>query len=228
MTRAAKAVTTTVPIVMAASGDPVATGLVQSLARPGGNLTGLTANVGPEIGAKRLELFKEALPRLTRVAFLGSKEDRDWESPGGKSVRTAPQALGITLVQTEFTPHQFTDAFALINRTRPDALFVAASGAAFADQGLIADFATRARLPSSFFFREAVELGGLMSYGMNTRDVFRRAATYVDRILKGANPADLPVEQPTKFELVINLKTAKALGLTIPRSLLSVADEVIQ
>jgi ABC-type uncharacterized transport system substrate-binding protein len=227
VTRAAKAVTTTVPIVMV-SGDPVAMGFAQSLARPGGNITGLTTIVGPEIEAKRLELLKEALPRVDRVAFLGSKEDKDWESPQGRSVRTAAQALGITLVPAEFTPHQFTDAFTLISRARPDALFVAGSGAAFADQGLIADFATRVRLPSSFFFREAVELGGLMSYGLNTRDVFRRAAAYVDKILKDAKPADLPVEQPAKFELVINLKTARALGLTIPRSVLTIADEVIQ
>jgi ABC-type uncharacterized transport system substrate-binding protein len=228
VTRAAKSVTTTVPIVMVGSGDPVGVGLVQSLARPGGNITGLTTIVGPEIEAKRLELLKEAQPRVARVAFLGSKEDNDWESPQGKSVRTAAPALGITLVPVEFTPHQFTDAFTRIREARLDALFVAGSGAAFADQGLIADFATRARLPSSFFFREAVELGGLMSYGLNTRDVFRRAATYVDKILKGAQPADLPVEQPARFELVINLKTAKALGLTIPRSVLSLADELIQ
>ena len=144
------------------------------------------------------------------------------------SVRTAAQALGVTLVLAEFTPHQYTDAFTRINRARAEALFVSLTAPAYADRALIVDFATRARLPSAFWFREAVELGGLMSYGVNLADNHRRAAGYVDRILKGAKPADLPVEQPTKFELVINIKTAKALGLTIPQSLLLRADEVIQ
>ncbi len=168
------------------------------------------------------------LPGVSRVAYLGSKEDKDWESPWGQSVRTAAQALGVALVLAEFTPHQYTHAFTLISRARADALFVGPSPAAYNDRGLIVDFATRTRLPSIFVNREAVELGGLMSYGVNLADNYRRAATYVDKILKGAKPADLPVEQPTKFELVINLKTAKALGLTIPPSLLQRADEVIQ
>jgi len=140
----------------------------------------------------------------------------------------AAQALGITLVLAEFTPHQFTDVFALISRARAGALFVERSTPAFADQGLIVDFVTRTQLSSTFAFREAVELGGLMSYGVSYTDNSRRAAGYVDKILKGARPADLPVERPTKFELLINLKTAKALGLTIPQSLLNRADEVIQ
>jgi putative ABC transport system substrate-binding protein len=225
----AKTVTTTVPIVMATSVDPVGVGVVQSLAHPGGNVTGLTAVAGPEIAAKRLELLREVLPRVSHVAYLASKEENEWESPWGQSVRTAAQALGMTLFRAEFTPHGFTDAFTLVRRARVDALFVAgAAGPTYADRGLIVDFATRTRLPSTFFFREAVELGGLMSYGVNYTDVFRRAAGYVDRILKGAKPADLPVEQPTKFELVINLKTAKVLGLTIPPSVLARADEVIE
>ena len=228
MTRAAKAVTTTVPIVMATSADPVGGGIVQSLARPGGNITGLTILVGPEIEAKRLELLREMLPGVSRVAYLGSKENKDWERPPGKSVRTAAQALGVALVLAEFTPRQYTDAFTRISRARAEALFVADSAPVYADRGLIVDFATRTRLPSTFFDREAVESGGLMSYGANLPDNFRRAAGYVDKILKGAKPADLPVEQPTKFALVINLKTAKALGLTIPPSLLLRADEVIQ
>ena len=227
MTRAANAVTTTVPIVMATSIDPVGVGLVQSLARPGGNITGLTLAVGPEIEAKRLELLKAMLPGVSRVAYLASKEDRDWEGPGGQSVRTAAQAMGVTLLLAEFTPHQFTDAFALISRARAEALFVVPSGPTYADRALIVDFATRTRLPRTFYFREPVELGGLMSYGANLPDNYRRAATYVDKILKGAKPADLPVEQPTKFDLVINLKTAKALGLTVPPSLLQRADQVI-
>jgi len=228
MARAAKAVTPTVPIVMAASIDPVGEGVVQSLARPGGNITGLTFSVGPEIAAKRLELLREMLPGVSRVAYLASKEGKEWESPVGKSVRTAAQTLGVTLVLAEFTPHQYTNAFTLISRARAEALFVSAGAAAYADRGLVVDFATRTRLPSIFAYRESTDLGGLMSYGVNAADFFRRAATYVDKILRGAKPADIPVEQPTKFELVINLKTAKALGLTIPPSLLLRADEVVQ
>ena len=228
LARAAKAVTATVPIVMAAGGDPVGEGIIQSLARPGGNITGLTVVVGPEIEAKRLELLKAMLYGVSRVAYLASKEFKDWESPNGKSVRTAAQALGVTLVPAEFSPRQYTDAFTLISRARAEALFVSPSSTAYADRALIVDFATRTRLPSVFFFRESVELGGLMSYGVNVADNHHRAAGYVDKIIKGAKPADLPVEQPIKFELVINLKTAKALGLTIPQSLLLRADEVIQ
>jgi ABC-type uncharacterized transport system substrate-binding protein len=224
----AKAVTTTVPIVMTSSPDPVGDGLVQSLARPGGNVTGLTTWVGAELGAKRLELLREMLPRVSRVAYLSDTEDKDWEGPRGKAVRTAAQALGVTLVRTEFTRHQYTDAFAGITRAQANALFVAGGAAAYADRALIVDFATRTRLPSTFGNREAVDLGALMSYGANLADNYRRAATYVDKILKGAKPADLPVEQPTKFELVINLKTAKALGLTIPQTLLLRADQLIE
>ena len=225
--RAAQALTSTVPIVMATSGDPVGEGLVRSLARPGGNITGLTNSAGPEIEAKRLELLREMLPGVARVAYLGSRKFNDWDSPYGKSVRTAAQALGVTLVSAEYAPDRYAEAFALIGGARAGALFVAPSPAAYADRALIVDFASRARLPSSFAYREPVELGGLMSYGVNLADNFRRAAGYVDKILKGAKPGDLPVEQPTKFELVINLKTAKALGLAVPPLLLR-ADEVIE
>ena len=168
------------------------------------------------------------LPGVSRVAYLSSKESKDWELPYGKSVRTAAQVLGVTLVLAEHSLHQYTDAFTPISRARAEALFVAPSPTAYADRSLIVDFATRTRLPSTFFNRESVELGGLTSYGVNLPDNFRRAAGYVDKILKGAKPADLPVEQHTQFALVINLKTAKALGLTIPQSLLLRADEVIQ
>ena len=228
MARAAKSVTATLPIVMGTSGDPVGEGLVQSLARPGGNITGLTNSVGPEIEGKRLELLREMLPRVSRVAYLASKEYKEWEGPSGQNVRTAAQALGVTLVLAEFSPNQYTDAFTLISRARAEALFLSQGPTAYADRDLIVDFATRTRLPSSFPYREAVELGGLMSYGVSLADNLRRAATYVDKILKGTKPADLPIEQPTKFELVINLKTAKALGLTIPYALLARADEVIE
>jgi putative ABC transport system substrate-binding protein len=228
LARAAKAVTTTIPIVLAASRDPVGGGLVQSLARPGGNITGLTLEVGPEIEAKRLEMLREMLPGVSRIAYLGNKENKDWERPHGKSVRTAAQALGVTLLLAEHTSHQYTDAFTRISRARADALFVGSSPTAYADRALIVDFATRARLPSALLWGEAVELGGLMSYGVNVANNFRRAATYVDKILKGAKPADLPVEQPTRFESLINLKTAKALGLTISQTLLLRADQVIE
>jgi putative ABC transport system substrate-binding protein len=224
----AKAVTTTVPIVMATSWDPVGAGIVQSLAQPGGNVTGLSLVVGPEIEAKRLELLKAMLPRVSRVAYLGSKENKDWELPIGKNVQAAAQALGVTLVLAEFSPRQYADAFMRISRARAEALYVTSSPTANADRALIVDLATQARLPSIFAFRESVELGGLMSYGANLADNFRRAAGYVDKILKGAKPADLPVEQPTKFELVINAKTAKALGIKIPQSVILRADEVIE
>jgi ABC-type uncharacterized transport system substrate-binding protein len=226
--QAAKAVTATVPIVMAVSVDPVGAGLVQNVARPGGNITGLTVYVGPEIEAKRLELLRETLPGVSRVAYLGSKEDKDWDSPWGKSVRTAAQGLGVTLVRVEFTSHQYTHAFTLISRARAGGLFVAASPATYNDRALIVDFAARTRLPSIFANRESVEAGGLMSYGASNRDNFRRAASFVDKILRGAKPGDLPIEQPTTFELVINAKTAKALGVTIPPSLLLRADQVIE
>ncbi len=226
MTQAAKAVTTTVPIVMGTGFDPVGEGLVQSLARPGGNITGLTISVSPEIEAKRLELLRDALPRTTRVAYLSTKEN--WEAASGRSVQAAARILGVTLVLAEHTLSEYTNAFATISRTRPDALFVSWEPPAFVHRRLIVDFATRTRLPSTHYFRESVEAGGLMSYGPDFADLFRRAAGYVDKIIKGAKPADLPVEQPTKFELVINLKTAKALGLTIPQSILVRADQVIQ
>jgi putative ABC transport system substrate-binding protein len=229
MTRAAKAVTPTVPIVMASTtADPVGQGLVQSLARPGGNVTGLTTLVGPEIEAKRLELLRETVPGVSRIAYLASKQEKEWESSGGRSVQTAAQAMGVRLVQAEFTPRQYSDAFALISRARAQALFVSGGAVAYADRSLIVDFANRTRLRSIFAYREFVELGGLMSYGVNAADLYRRAATYVDKILKGAKPADLPVEQPTKFELVINMRTAKALGLTIPPAVLVRADELIE
>jgi putative tryptophan/tyrosine transport system substrate-binding protein len=226
--RAAKAVTTTVPIVMTVSANPVGEGLVQSLARPGGNITGLTLVVGPELDAKRLELLRAMLPGVSRVAFLASKENKDWDSSRGQIVRAGAQAQGVTLVLAEHSLRQYTDAFTLISRSGAEALFVADSAPAYADRALIVDFATRTRLPSSFAIREAVQLGGLMSYGANLADNYRRAAGYVDKILKGAKHADLPVEQPTKFELAINLKTAKAIALTVPPALLAQADEVIE
>ncbi len=226
LAQAAKQVTTTVPIVMVRSVSPVEAGLVASLGRPGGNITGLTTNTGPEIEGKRLELLKDALPKISRVAYLRMKTD--WEGPLGESVNAAAKALNVTLLHAQHTPNEYAGAFAVIARQRPDALLVTDSAPAYAHRRLIVEFAVKNRLPGMYPWREPVEAGGLMSYGVSVSDLFRRAAGYVDKILKGAKPSDLPVEQPTKFELIINLKTAKALGLTIPQSVLIRADEVIQ
>src|SRR5262245_1825165 len=219
-------VTNTVPIVMAGSIDPVGRGVVTSLARPGGNITGFTSNAGPEIEAKRLELFKEVLPDESRVAFLGLKSD--WEGPEAEGIRVAARMMGVTLVHAEHTSTNYADAFALITRDRAEALFVASQAASYANRQVIVDFALERRIPGIYPWREFIEGGGLMSYGVSLPDTFRRAAGYVDKILKGTAPGDLPVEQPTKFELVINLKTAKALGLTIPPIVVARADEVIE
>ncbi len=226
LAQAAKQVTTTVPIVMVRSVSPVEAGLVASLGRPGGNITGLTTNTGPEIEGKRLELLKDALPKISRVAYLRMKTD--WEGPVGESVNAAAKALNVTLLHAQHTPNEYAGAFAVIARQRPDALLVTDSPPAYAHRRLIVEFAVKNRLPGMYPWREPVEAGGLMSYGVSVSDLFRRAAGYVDKILKGAKPADLPIEQPTKFELVINLKTAKAFGLTIPPSVLVRADEVIR
>jgi len=224
--RAAKAVTASVPIVMAAAGDPVGNGLVQSLARPGGNVTGLAVGVGSEVEVKRLQFLRDMLPGISRIAYLGTKDDL--ESEWTKSIRTAAPVLGVTLVPIQHPLNHYTDAFAMVGRLRPDAIFVSSSPASFAHRRLIVDAVTRLQIPSSFAYRDMAELGGLMSYGVNFADLYRRAAGYVDKILKGAQPGELPVEQPTKYELAVNLKTAKALGLTIPPSLLLRADQVIE
>ncbi len=226
---AAKQATRTLPIVFIAV-DPVATGLVTSLARPGGNVTGLSS-LTLELVGKCLELLKQAIPGVSRVAVL-------WQ-PGGIGDRTekdmlkqadvAARALGVRLQVVEARgPADFDRAFSDMTRARAGALTVLPSAMFLGERRRLVDLATKNRLPAVYQWREAVDAGGLMAYGPNVADLFRRAATYVDKILKGAKPADLPVEQPTKFELVINLKTAKALGLTIPRSLLSLADQVIQ
>ena len=220
-----KRATSTVPIVMTTSVDPVESGIVASLARPGGNITGL-ARSGPEFAAKRLQLLKEVLPAATRVAFLGLKSD--WESPEGTSVRDAAKALGVTLVHAEHTSRDFAAAFALIERERPHALFDGQGQTAYANRQVVADFAVKSRIPGIFLFREQVEAGALMCYGDNFAGRYRQATGYVDQILKGEKPADLPIRRPTKFELVINLKTAKALGVTIPPNLLALANEVIE
>jgi len=225
MTRQAQRVTTTVPIIMF-SRAPVEEGLAISLARPGGNITGLTNDTGPDLQGKRLELLREGVPKLRRVAYLGPKAE--WEAPGGVSTRAAAGAWGLALFLAEPSPNDYAGAFDLIARNRPDAIIISQDVIHYSHRRRIAEFAARNRLPSMSSYREFVEAGGLMSYGHDSRDIYRRVAIYVDKVLKGAKPGDLPIEQPTKFELVINLKTAKALGLTIPQTLLLQADHVIE
>jgi len=226
---AAKQATATIPIVIMA-GDPVGSGLVTSLARPGGNITGLTPDASVDLtqaAIKRLELLKEAAPTIVRVAVLGNLS-----SPPARRVREAitgpAQALGLTIIPVEVhRPGDLNDALTLLNRERADALIVIEDPPIIEQRQLIIDFATRHRLPTVFGGRVFVDAGGLMSYGTDWTDLLRRSATLIDKILRGARPGDLPIEQPTKFELVINLKTAKALGLTIPPSLLLRADQVV-
>jgi putative ABC transport system substrate-binding protein len=224
--RLAKRLTTTVPIVMASSRSPVEAGLVASLARPEANVTGLSIDGGPDTEARRLQLLTLALPGIARVAFLGTRND--WDEPLGLATRTAGTALGLSLVHAEVSLGQYAGAFAALARERPDAVFVANSASNFAHRRSIAEFALQSRLAAIHPFRESVEAGGLMSYGANVPDLYRRAAGYVDRILKGAQPGDLPVEQPTKFDLAINLRTARLLGLTVPQALLLQADELVR
>ena len=227
---AAKQATRTLPIVFASVGDPVTSGLVTSLARPGGNVTGLSV-LAPELVGKCLELLKQAVPGVSRVAVL-------WQ-PGGLGERTekdmlkaaevAARALGVRLQFVEARgPADFDRAFSDMTRARAGALTVLPSTMFFNERRRLVDLAAKNRLPAVYTSREFVDAGGLMAYGPNLADLFRRAATYVDKILKGAKPADLPVEQPTKFELVINLKAAKALGLEVPPLLIAQADELIE
>ena len=225
-TQAAMRTTSTVPIVTVAAGSP-ATGLVVSLARPGGNVTGLTV-VNVELSAKKVELLREALPRVSRVAFLGNPTDAAF-GPILKETQRAAQLLRVHLQVVEVRdPSELAGAFAAMTRDHAGAFIHAPDELFFAYRRRIVDLAAKSQLPGVGDTRAFVETGGLMAYGPSLPETFRRAATYVDKILKGANPADLPVEQPTKFELVINLKAAKALGLTIPPSVLARADEVIQ
>ena len=224
---AAKNATRTIPIVMASSGDPVGTGLVSSLARPGGNITG-SSSLSLELEGKRLELLKEVVGKLSRVAVL-------W-NPGNplhgvllKETQAVAESLKVQLqLVAAQVPADFESAFAKVTRERPDALIVLSDDFFAGQRKRIVDFTAKMQVPAVYTGSTIVHAGGLMSYGASYPELFRRAATYVDKILKGAKPADLPVEQPTKFELVINLKTAKALGLTIPQSVLIRADEVIQ
>jgi len=228
--RAVQQATTTIPIVVPVIGDPVGDGLVASLARPGGNITGLTF-LGPELVPKRLELLKQALPKVSRVAALWHRDAFSERTTRDmlKATEAAARTLGVQLQLVEVRgPNEFDRAFSTMISERADALIVFPSTMLFNERTRIVDLAAKHRLPSMSQAREFVELGGLIAYGASITDLFRRAATYVDKILKGAKPADLPVEQPTKFELVINMKTAKALGLTIPASVLLQADRIIE
>jgi ABC-type uncharacterized transport system substrate-binding protein len=224
---AAKRATSTIPIVMTAAGDPLASGLVSSLAHPGGNVTGLSLMV-PDIAGKRLQLLKEILPQLARVAVLWNAAN-PYPTIVFKETQAAGRRLGIEVQSLEVrSPDDFDGAFGDARRYHPDALIEVEDPLTNSLHKRIVEFAAAERLPSFHGIGEEVKTGGLISYGTSIPDLFRRAAGYVDKILKGAKPDDLPVQQPTKFELVINLKTAKALGLTVPDSLLARADEVIE
>ena len=226
-TRPAKKATATIPIVMAFDSDPVGNGFVASLARPGGNVTGLSA-LSPEISGKQLELLKEIVPTLSRVAVLGNSAE-----PANalvlREVELAAGAFGVKLQHLDVLgPKDIETAFRAASKGRADAVLVLLSPVVISHRTQLVEIALKSRLPAIYFRPEFVEDGGLMSYATSFADLSRRAATYVDKILKGAKPADLPVEQPTKFELVINLKTAKQIGLTIPPDVLLRADKVIK
>jgi len=225
---AAKRETQTIPIVMANSADPVGTGFVASLARPGGNVTGLSM-ISPELSGKRLELLRETVPGLSRVAFLWNPDVRG-AMLEYKETEGAARALRLQLQSVEVSRAEDLDrAFSAVTKGRAQALIVQAPNPVlFANRGQIVSFAQRNRLPSMYGNRDFVDAGGLMAYGPSLSGLYRRAATYVDKILKGTKPADLPVEQPTRFELVLNMKTAKALGITFPQTILIRADQMIQ
>jgi putative tryptophan/tyrosine transport system substrate-binding protein len=223
----AKEATVTIPIVMAQDRDPVGTGFVASLARPGGNITGLS-RLAPELSGKQVELLKEIVPRLSRVAVLGTSTQ-----PGTaqvlKEMELAAGAFGVKLQYLDVpNSKDIETAFRAASNERADAVLVLSNAIFNSERTLVVELAAKSRLPAIYSIRQYVEAGGLMSYGVREADLFRRAATYVDKILKGAKPGDLPVEQPTKFELMINLKTAKQIGVTIPPNVLARADRVIK
>jgi putative ABC transport system substrate-binding protein len=224
---AAKQATSSIPVVTATGADPVALGLVASLSRPGGNVTGVFS-MSNELAGKRLELLKQLIPRTSRVAFLRDPDNRA-SALNLRNAESAAKSLGVVVQGFSVRGHKELDAaFAAMKRARIDAIILGENTPFFAERRHIADLAITHRLPMVAQAKEFAEAGGLVSYGPDYLDQFRRAATYVDKIFKGAKPSDLPIEQPTKFELVINLKTAKALGLTIPQAVLGRADEVIQ
>ena len=226
-TLAAKKASGTIPIVIASAADPVGTGLVSSLAQPGGNITGLSL-MAPDLDGKRLELLKEAFPKVARVAFLwqpgGARENRPLTD-----MEAAAKALGLKLLSLEVRSlDDFEGAFARAKKERAQALITTTGGLINTQQRRVLDFAAKNRLPAIYHYSEFVEAGGLMSYGPDNTDLWRRAADFVDKILKGAKPADIPVEQPNKFEFIVNLNAAKQIGLTIPPNVLARADRVIK
>jgi putative tryptophan/tyrosine transport system substrate-binding protein len=224
---AVKAATTTIPLVMVAVGDPVGTGIVTSLGRPGGNITGLSS-IAPELEGKRLALLREVIPTLSHVAILWNPAN-PFHVASLRQARAAAEQLRIKLQSVEVRATEEIDAaIAVMKKERPEALLILADRVFLHDRKQLMDFATENRMAGVYAYRELVLEGGLMSFGPNYADMHRRAAIFVDKLLKGSKPADLPVEQPTKFELVINLKTAKMLGLTVPSMLLATADEVIE
>ena len=228
MTRAVMQANRTVPIVMLGV-NPVEEGLIRSFANPGGNVTGVTPDTGLEVFGKWVELLKELFPRTSRIAILESKAEAFSQSrQSGELAKAVARELGVTFTLVQHAPFDYADAFALLARERPDAILVAPSAEHYEARNLIVEFAAKNRPPAMYMDREYVVDGGLIAYGPNLADLFRRMAGYVDRILKGAKPGDLPVECPTKFPLTINLKTAAALGVTIPPALLARADEVIE
>ena len=224
---AVKKATSTVPVVMAAIGDPVGSGVVQNLARPGGNITGLSA-IAPDLEGKRLELLREVVPHLANVAFFLNPAN-EFHTVSMRQALTAAQALNIRLQPREVSKSEDLEpALASIVTEKPDGLLILADRVFLHNRQRMMDFATEHRLPSVNAYRELVEAGGLMSYGPDYGEMHRRAADYVDRILKGARPGDLPVEQPTRFTLIVNLKASKALGLEVPPTLIARADDVIE
>jgi putative tryptophan/tyrosine transport system substrate-binding protein len=224
---AVKRATTTVPLVMVAVGDPVGTGLVPSLARPGDNLTGLSS-IAPDLEGKRLQLLREVVPALSHVAmFINSLNPFHVSSMN--QARAAAQAMGIKLQLHDIRKSEdLDDAFATIRKERPDALLILADRVFLHNRERMMDFTKEQRLPNVNAYKELVEVGGLMSYGPSYEDMHKRAAIYIDKILKGAKPADLPIEQPSKFTFIVNLKAAKALGVTVPSQLLGLADQLIE
>src|SRR6476660_7461526 len=224
---AVKKATTTVPLVMVAVGDPVGTGLVPSLARPGGNLTGLSS-IAPDLEGKRLQLLREVVPALSHVAMFVNSFN-PFHVSSMKQARAAAQAMGIKLQLHDIGKSEDLDgAFAAIREERPDALLILADRIFLHNRERLMDFTREQRLPNVNAYKELVEVGGLMSYGPSYEDMHKRAAIYVDKILKGAKPADLPIEQPNKFTFIVNLKAAKALGVTVPSQLLGLADQLIE
>jgi len=227
ITRAAIKETSAIPIVMVANGAPVKEGFIKSLAHPGSNVTGLGYDPSEnEVDAKRLVLLREAAPKISRVAYLGPK--LPWDLPAAERLRASAKVEGLTLFLAEMVDNDLDAAFETVLREHANALFVAGGAATYVPRRRIIEFAAAHRLPASYGVRDSVKDGGLMSLGVSATYIFQRAAVYVDKILKGANPAELPVERPSEFELVVNLKTAETLGLTIPQSLRLRADELIE